>query len=65
MRFWIPGSIGMMWVFCAGAAVVVAFAWGAWIWHGVKEKKPLAVVAMVLTAVLIVLWAVIWFICSR
>lgn len=65
MRFWIPGSIGMMWVFCAGAAVVVAFAWGAWIWNGVKKREPLAVVAMVLTAVLIVLWAGIWFICSR
>ena len=60
MRFWIPGSIGMMWVFCAGAAVVVAFAWGAWIWNGVKKREPL-----VLTAVLIVLWAGIWFICSR
>jgi hypothetical protein len=54
----------MMWVFCAGAAVVAAFAWGAWIWDGVKKREPLAVVAMVLTAVLIVLWAGIFGICA-
>ena len=64
MRFWIPGSIGMMWVFCAGAAVVVAFAWGAWIWNGVKKREPGVMVCAGLTAVLIVLWAVIWGICA-